>query len=145
MTDAVEVALELALLARAQTFATSQSLGISLPNIEFTPPTADKNAKYLRASFLPADTLSLSVGPTGNDQHYGLMQIDVLYGVGGGEIAPGRIASSVISYFKRGTSMTKDGFKVDVFRTPYRGPQLKDGAWTFIPVRIPYQTFAIPA
>lgn len=145
MTDAVEVALELALLARAQTFATSQGLTIALPNIDFTPPAPDKNAKFLRASFLPAETISLSVGSAGKDQHYGLFQIDVFQGIGSGEIASGRIVAAAISYFKRGTAMVRDGFNVDVMRTPYRGPQLKDGAWIFIPVRIPYQAFAIPA
>lgn len=144
MTEAVEVAIELALMGRAQAFAAAQSLGIALPNIAYTPPTVSATAKYLRASFLPADTNTLAVG-VGSDQHYGMLQLDVVFGNGGGEIAPARIVAAIISYFKRDTLMTSNGFNVRVSKTPYRGPQLLDGAWTFIPVRIPYNSFANPA
>lgn len=144
MTDAVEVAVELALLSRAQAFATANSLTIAMPNISFVPPTVTKTAKYLRASLLPADTETLSIG-TGHDQHYGILQMDVFYGVGGGEIAPLRIASALISYFKRETLMSSNGFDVRVYKTPYRGPQMTKDAWASLPVRIPYRTFAIPA
>lgn len=143
MTEAVEVAIELALLARAQAFAAANSLSIALPNAAFQPPTVSKTAKYLRATFLPADTNTLAIG-TGSDQHYGIFQIDVFFGTGGGEIAPSRIASSIISYFERNTVMTHDGFDVRVLKTPYRGPQMTKDAWTNIPVRIPYQIFAPP-
>lgn len=145
MTEAVEVALELALLGRAQAFATAQGLPISLPNIAFEPPAVGKTAKYLRATMLPADTAAIGLANSSNDQYYGFMQLDVFFGVGGGEIAPKRIASQIISYFKRGTRLTSDGFNVDVNMTPRIGPQATKDAWTVIPVRIPYHTFAIPA
>lgn len=147
MTEAVEVAIELALLARAQAFAASQSpeLEIALPNIAFTPPAVSVNAKYLRATILPADTTALGVTYSSTNQHYGLLQIDVFYGIGGGEIAPRRIAADIISHFMRGTRMSSNGFDIDVNQTPRIGPQIRDGAWTFLPVRIPYQAFAIPA
>lgn len=145
MTEAVEVAIELALTGRAQSFAASQSLAIALPNIAFTPPTAGLTAKYLRATILPADTATLGVSYSDTNQHYGLFQMDVFYGTGGGEIAPRRIAAAIISYFKRGTKMVSNGFSVSVDQIPRIGPQVVDGSWTFLPVRIPYQTFAIPA
>lgn len=145
MTEAVEVAIELALMARAQAFAASQNLTISLPNIEFTPPAVNTVAKYLRATILPADSVALGVAYSATNQHYGLLQIDVFFGSGGGEIAPRRIAAAIVSYFVRGTRLTSNGFNIDINQTPRIGPQTKDGAWTFLPVRIPYQTFAIPA
>jgi hypothetical protein len=145
MTDAVEVAIELALLDRVQDFATAQGLTIALPNIEFTPPAISKAAKYLRATLVPADTATIGVANTATNQHLGLLQIDVFFGSGAGEIAARRIAASIISYFIRGTRIVKDGFNVDVLQTPRLGPSLKDGVWNFIPVRIPYNCFAIPA
>lgn len=145
MTEAVEVAIELALLDRAQAFATLQNLPIALPNILFESPTPGKAAKYLRATIIPADTTALGVGYFSSNRHYGLFQMDVFYGVGGGEIAPRRIAAEIISYFIRGTRMYSNCFNINVFQTPRLGPQTADGAWTFLPVRIPYQTFAIPA
>jgi hypothetical protein len=144
MTEAVEVAIELALLDRAQAFALENNLPIALPNILFDSPTPGVSSKYLRATILPADTLTLPIG-SGSDQHYGIFQMDVFYGTGGGEIAPKRIAAAITSYFIRGTRIVSNGFNIDIVQTPRIGPQTPDGTWTFLPVRIPYQTFAIPA
>lgn len=129
------------MLTRAQAFATSQAVAISLPNVAFTPPTAGQNVKWLRATFLPAPTASLPVG-SGSDQYYGIMQVDVFHGQGAGEYAPGRIASAVIDYFKRGTEVSKEGFTARVYRQPSRGPMIKDDPWIMLPVTIPYQCFA---
>ncbi len=146
MTEAVEVAIELALLDRAQAFATANSLQIALSNIDFTPPPVGKASKYLRATIIPADTFALGVAFAATNQHYGLFQIDVFFGSGGGEIAPRRIAAAIISYFKRGTRIvSSSGFNVDVLQTPRLGPLVQNGAWVSLPVRIPYNTFASPA
>lgn len=150
MAEPVEAAIVSALLTRAKAFADAQApaITISLPNIAFTPPAPTPTAKWLRATILPADSASLSVGFSGSNQHYGLLQIDVFYGQGGpnnsggSELAPSRIASAIIQYFKPGTEMTKDGFTARVIRTPYRGQMMKDDPWMMIPVRIPYLCFA---
>lgn len=147
MAEPVEVAIESALLTKAQAFAAAQSppIAISLPNVAFTPPAQTATAKWLRATFLPAPTATLPVG-SGSDQYYGLLQLDVFYGAGAGEYTPGRIASAVINYFKRGTVLTKDGFTVRIHKRPYRGPMIIDGSgWAMIPVTIPFQCFSPPA
>jgi hypothetical protein len=144
MPEPVEVAIESALLTRAQAFALAQSLTISLPNVAFTPPVASPTAKWLRASFLPAPSVATGIPYDAHIQHYGIFQVDVFYGLGGGDLAPARIASSVISYFQRGTSVTKDGFTAQVTKSPYRGPTIKDDTWMMIPVSIPYLCFARP-
>ncbi len=139
--EPVEVAINAALIARAQAFATAQGIAISLPNIAFTPPTAGQNVKWLRATFLPAPTATLPVGG-GSDRYYGILQLDVFHGHGAGEYAPGRIASAVIEYFDRGTAMTKDGFTVRVSRRPSRGPMIVADGWAQIPITINYEGFA---
>lgn len=145
MPDAVEVAIEAALLAHASAFASDNSLTISLPNIAFIPPTVTATAKYIRATFLPAPTASLALSFTtgkANNQHNGIMQVDVFYGQGGGEIAPARIATDLIAWFTPGTSLTNGDFTVNVIRSPYRGPILKFDPWMMLPVSIPYIAFA---
>ncbi len=139
--EPVEVAINAALIARAQAFATAQGIAISLPNIAFTPPTAGQNVKWLRATLLPAPTSTLPVGD-GSDRYFGILQLDVFHGQGAGEYAPGRIASAVIEYFDRGTAMTKDGFTVRIYRRPSRGPMIKDDPWMMIPVTINFECFA---
>ena len=149
MGEPVEVAIESALLARAQAFATAQAITISLPNVAFTPPEAKKVeagvtvfGKWLRASFLPAPSSAVTINHDGFNQHYGLMQVDVFYGAGSGELAPGRVASAIIAYFKRGTVLGQDGFTIRIEDTPRRASMLIDGSWAMIPVSIPYRCFA---
>ena len=141
MAEAVEVAIKFALLTHLETFATAQSLWLAKPNQPFTPPPVSRTATYLRATFLPNDTEGLSVGE-GSNRHYGYFQVDVFYGQGGGEIAPGRIAAQVIAQFKLSTQLTKDGFTVEIIAPPYEGPLIKDDPWVMLPVRIPYCCFA---
>jgi hypothetical protein len=117
-------------------------LTISLPNVAFTPPTSGPTSKWLRASFLPAPTNGLGLSTNSTNQLYGLFQMDVFYGLGAGELAPSRIASAILSYFKFETTVTKDGFSATVWKQPYRGPALKDDPWLQIPVTIPYVCFA---
>lgn len=142
MPDAVEVAVESALLARAAAFANNNSLTIALPNIAFTPPTVSTTAKYLRATFLPVPSFPLGISYTSKNQHYGTFQIDIFYGQNGGEMAPARTAASIIEWFVPGTDLISGDFTVHIQRTPYRGPLIKDDPWVFIPVSIPYIAFA---
>lgn len=147
MTDAVEVEIGKALLARVAAFAAAQSpaLSVSYPNIDFAVPTPTKTAQWLRASLLPADTVALGIPFGADNQHQGLLQVDVFQGQGIGELAPARVAASVIAYFARGTRLTSGGFVVQVLKSPYRSSLIKDDPWVFIPVRIPYNAFANPA
>lgn len=98
--------------------------------------------KYLRATFLPVPSFELGIGFSSNNQHYGMLQIDVFYGQGAGEPAIARVAAAVISYFKRGTEFSNDGFRVQINKAPYRSPILKDDPWMMIAVSIPYVCFA---
>lgn len=146
MAEPVEVAIESALLTKAQAFAAAQSpaIAISLPNVAFTPPAAGPNVKWLKASFLPAASFETGIAWNAHNQHYGIMQLDVFYGQGAGEYAPGRMASAIIQYFARGTELMKDGYRVRIVKQPYRASMLKDDPWMMIPVSIPYLCFARP-
>jgi hypothetical protein len=95
---------------------------------------------------MPAPSFETGIAWNAHNQHYGLMQLDVFYGQGAGEYAPGRLASAVIAYFGRGLKLTKDGVNVLISKQPYRGPLINDDSgWSMIPVSIPYLSFATPA
>jgi len=147
MSDPVEVAIEKALLARLAAFAAAQSpaLTVAYPNVDFTKPAVSKTAQWLRAAYIPATLFPIAIGDTSNNQHFGLFQVDAMQGQGIGELAPARLASLLIAYFTRGTSMTSDGFTIRVLNPPYRGPLMQEDPWAFVPVRIPYNCFATPA
>lgn len=155
MPEPVEVAIEAALLSRAQQFADVQSppLAISMPNVAFDdqPEPVKKQGgvtvygKWLRASFLPAPSVETGISFRAHVQHYGLFQIDAFCGAGAGELAVARLASSLIQYFPRGLQLQQDGFQICIDRTPYRGSLIIKDGWSQIPVTIPYQCFARPA
>ncbi len=145
MPEAAEVAIETILLTEVAQFAAAQSpavLRVAYPNVEFTPPAVGPTAKWLRATFLPADTLSPFYASP--NRHYGTLQVDVFWGIGGGDIAPARLAADVIAWFKRGSSFRRDGFLVRIIRTPFRGPTIQEDGdpWSMIPVRVPYLCYA---
>jgi hypothetical protein len=140
MPDAVEVAIEAALLARAQAFATAQSVTIALPRIDFTPPAPGPTVKWLRASFFPTPTETLSIG-SGTNMHSGLFQIDCFCGVGGGLVSA-RLRDAAIAYFKRDTTMTRDGFTTQIRRAPWPIPGDRDDGWWRDSMRLAFICFA---
>ncbi len=150
MPELAEVAIELALLARAESFATAQGLTISLPNTPFTPPAAKSGAsgqptvygKYLRATLLAAPSVETGISFNAHVQHYGMLQLDVFCGEGAGGPVPARIAASAIAYFPRGLLLTNDGINTRIYRAAYRGPLIVQDAWAMVPVSIPYICFA---
>lgn len=146
MTDAVEVSVNKMLIDRLLAFTQSPDIRVSVPNISFPPPAAGQDVWYLRATFLPAESFALGIGYSAVNQHYGLLQVDVFYGENSGEYAAGRVATDVISWFKRGTKLGPlNGFRTEVFKTPWRSRMIKDSPWVIIPVNVPYIAFANPA
>jgi hypothetical protein len=150
MADAVEVAAESALLNRYTAIAAVLGIDetrMAYPNKTFTKPDKDVAPFfYLRATNLPADSVALSVDVGGDNQHYGIFQVDVFYKMNAGGLAPKRIASSVSNHFQRGLVLAKDGFRVELQRLPYHGTMIDSDPWVMIPVSIPYFCYApIPA
>lgn len=142
MPDPVEVVIESALLDSFVALATSLTLPYSVPNVPTDPPVAGPGVCWLRATFLPAASYSLSVGYQSDAQHQGILQVDVFRYPGDGELAIGRVASQVIAWFDRGTKLSKTGVTVSVERKPYRSRLRSDDPWVVISVSVPYQTFS---
>lgn len=141
MAEAVEVAIELALLERATAFAGAQSLPLSVPNRTYDPTDG---SNWLRASFMPAPSFSMGIPFSAPNQHYGLLQIDVFVPLDKGDAGARRIGALAVAYFKRGTVMSKEGFDVTIFDTPRMAASLEYGKWWQVPVTIPYKNFAPP-
>lgn len=142
MPDAAEVAIESALLNHVIGFCASPTIRLALPNVDFAPPVLGPSDYYLSAHFLPADSFGLGISENSDNQHYGILQVSVFHGLKAGEYAPARVAARVIAYFARGTILTKDGFSVFIFKTPFRGRMMTEADKVMIPVSIPYIAFA---
>ncbi len=144
MPEPVEVAIEYALMAQAVGFAEENSLTISLPNIAFSPPISTPTTQWLRATYLPVPSLAMGISFDAFIKHYGMMQLDVFQGSGGGSMAPARLAAEAVAYFQRGGTLTKDGFEILFVMSPYRSRAVTDEQWLMVPVSIPYWCFARP-
>jgi hypothetical protein len=108
--------------------------GVAWPNVKFEP-----NAKkpYLRLSILPAQTVQASLGSIGKDETNGICQISVFVPAGSGRT---NLPDMIADHFKRGTVLAYNTTRVRL-RAPSIGPAISDGAFYFVPVSIPYQTY----
>lgn len=159
MAEPINAAIEKALLDKAIAFASAQSpaLPISVQNGlapdggPFTKPRMTKTAQWLRATVLPAPALHTGVAYDAHVQHYGLLQIDVIQGPGGGTLPMTRLVAAIRDYFPMGLALTQDGFVIQVQahsrRAVTQGPLMNDDSagWVKIPVSIPWLCFEKPA
>lgn len=145
MADAVEVAIESALLNRLTALTFIPPIPVSLPNVSFTPPTVGPGIRWLQATFLPADSFAIGIADNAHNQHYGLLQVSVFGFQGEGDYASRRVATMVGGWFKRGTQCSKDGFIATVYDVPRIGQGVRDDPWWMVPVSIPYRSFARPS
>lgn len=156
MSEPVNAAIEKALLDKAIAFAAAQSLSISLQNgvgtdgRHFKKPAPSKTISWLRATVLPAPALSMGISYSAHVKHYGLLQIDVIRGEGGGTMEMTRIVAAIREYFPMGLRMTEGNFVVEVhpyaMRVVAQGPLMNDSpGWVKIPVSVPWICFEKPA
>lgn len=158
MPELINAAIEKALLDKAIAFAAAQvpALTISVQNglgsdgRHFTKPAPSKTAQWLRATVLPAPALETGIAFNAHVKHYGLFQIDVIRGAGGGTLPMTRVVAAIRAYFPMGLEMTESGFVVQVnphsLKAVSQGPLMNDGdGWVKIPVSIPWICFEQPA
>lgn len=141
---AAEASILSALNTRLSQLTFSPAIPVSYPNVNFTPPSPSQTARWLRATHLPADTFSQTLDYGGTLRYAGLYQVDIFTGVNFGEPNATAIAELIISWFKRGTRLTKNNFTIET-DAPFRMSYVKDAesdSWWMLPVRIPYICYA---
>ena len=107
---------------------------IAWPNINFEP---DAGSTFLRPSFIPGDTLQVSLGASGRDETIVIYQVDVVTPRGSGR-SP--LTDNIADHFARGTVLTSNSTKL-IVRSVSIGPSINDEAWHFVPVSITAQIY----
>jgi hypothetical protein len=107
---------------------------IAWPNVDFKPAAG---STFLRASFIPGETVQVSLGGSGKDETNAIYQVDVVSPRGSGRSS---VADSIADHFSRGSVLAYNGTKLRV-RSVSIGPAINDGAWHFVPVSISVQTY----
>ena len=104
---------------------------IAWPNVRYTPKAG---TPYYRVSILPGQT---ELRGYNNDNHIGVIQVDVVWPAGDGLINPRKAADDVLHLFRRGTRIGSNP-RIDIHRPPYLGPANQTPDRYVIPVSIPY-------
>ena len=114
--------------------ATVSGTPVAFPNIPYTPQAT---TTYLRASFLPAETVQAALGASGKDETNGIYQIDVVTPRGSGRP---QLIDTVADLFKRGTVLTYNSIKVRI-RSVSMAPAILDDEWYFVPISVNFQSY----
>lgn len=136
-TDATILAV---LLDHLGTLVFVPDLPIAAPGFDFPAPGQIKPDTYLKVSFLPNRTETLSVGK-GRQMHQGILQVSVYWKVGIGYVKPLDVADRIIVHFAKGTRLVSNGVKVKVDRKPWVSGPLEEPDRVQFPVTIPYRSF----
>jgi hypothetical protein len=145
MATGVEANIMSALLDHLDTLVFSPALEIARPGIKYPADGPDgkelpKPPNYLRASFIPNRTETLSVGK-GKQMHQGILQVSVYWKVGAGYVKPLDVADRIIRHFAKGTRLVFNDVKVKVDRKPWVSGPLQEPDRVQFPVTIPYRSF----
>lgn len=115
----------------------SPALATAWENVEFTPA---QGAPYQRVNLLAADPDNTTQG-SAMFIEVGVLQVTLTYPAGSGYVAAEARAEAVRSRFKRGTTLTQDGVRVHITRTPSIAPAIQEPGWYSIPISIRWQAF----
>jgi hypothetical protein len=107
---------------------------VAFPNVPYKPQAG---TTYVRASFLPTETVQVSLGATGKDETNGIYQIDVVAPRGSGRP---QLLDTVADLFKRGTVLTYNSVTIRV-RSVSMAPAILEDEWYFVPISVNFQTY----
>lgn len=95
---------------------------------------------WCRFTLLPAETIPLTLGVSGQDQVYGLAQISIFVPMDQGTMRAHAIADAILAAFPRGRMLTKDDLRIRVLRA-WVQPGAIDGKSYHLPVSLRYECF----
>lgn len=98
------------------------------------------NTPYLKTWLLPAETLPITLGPTGVNEYAGIFQITCIYPQSIGWNAAKIMAGRLCTHFYRNTQVTYNNILVKVRRS-WVDPGFQEDAWYHIPVSVLYWCF----
>ena len=96
---------------------------------------------WCRASLLPAEPNALTVGPNGQNEHQGLLQLDLFYPQDSGTSTPNAMASAVMAALPRGYIAVNGSTNVHV-RMVHQQTAYQLERWYVVPVVVRWASYA---
>jgi hypothetical protein len=110
-------------------------LPVSLPLEDFAPP---KDGKYLEVSYIPNVPRQIGLSFDMAPLYFGIYQVSVAWPLGDGLLRALDVAGAVVTHFKPGTEIVRDGVMVRIYEQAYHSSQLPEPGRVVIPVTIPW-------
>jgi len=127
--------IEAAFNAHLDAFAKEKKIPVAWQGVKFTPTTG---VAYIRTALLPARTIQASLGSGGDNRHSGFYQVSLFYPENTASTTIRRVADEVITRFRLGTRLTREGVTARVSSPPWGAPVVIEPGWIQLPVSIPY-------
>ena len=133
-TENVRVALDTILNA----WSAAENIPVAWENLA---TGSELSAPYVEAFLLPAETTTVGVAISDNQDYTGIYQISVRTEKGKGTLESRTIVNSLLTAFARGVESTIDQQRVLVQSTSV-APFIDSEAWYTVPVSVTYRSFA---
>lgn len=129
--------IQAALDTKLNGFATTESLEVAWPNVDYVPSGA-----YLTGVVVPAETQVIGLPYDDTDKYQGIYQIDVRVPKGKGTQESRTITDLVLAEFEKGSSETINTTTVRVINVWASSAFDIDAAYMSVPISVRYEAFA---
>ena len=110
---------------------------IAFENVPFTP--AD-GTTWLRESYLPANSATVGLEPTGSTDFTGVYQVSIYTPLDDYKLESHQLIDSITAHFARGTMLVFEGQTVVVEQVNV-AQGLASGSWWLMPVSVNWRAF----
>ena len=126
----------------------SAALSTRLNSLPSAPPIAFENAKYtpvegetwLRESYLPANSATAGLEPSGSTDFVGVYQISIYTPLDDSKFGAHQLIDDITAHFARGTGLDFDGQGVIIEQVNV-AQGLASGSWWLMPVSVNWRAF----
>lgn len=123
-----------AFLTRLAAFATTNSVAVAYPNVDFNPPGS---GLWLEARYFPNEDETTTWGVGECHLSVGFFQVLIFCRTGTGQVNASELADALVDYFPKGQVI----HNVTIRKRPSQAPLVTLDDKSYIPLRIYYRGF----
>lgn len=126
----------------------SAALSSRLSTLPSSPPVAYENVEYkpvdgqawLRESYLPANSSTVGLEPTGSTDFVGVYQISIYTPLDDSKFEAHQLVDAITAHFTRGTVLSFEGLNVKIEQVNV-AQGLRSNGWWLMPVSVNWRAF----
>ena len=114
-------------------FVATPAMTLANPSVGFIPQI---DTPYLDVTVMPNLAGATGIAFGSQIRRQGLMQVSVFWPSGQGLVKPAQVASQIVSYWKRGTRIDRNGLIIKVNDSPKVASPISEPDWLQVPVTV---------